>query len=231
MMAHTFVLDGVAVPFTDGETVLAAALRADHWIPHLCHDPELPPAASCRLCVVEIGGRLVPACATAARADLQVQSNTPALQRMRRQLLQLLFAEGNHICPACEKSGHCDLQATAYRVGMTSTEYPEFFPQRSVDASHDDLWLDFNRCILCGLCVRAGAELDGVRVFALAGRGLATHLNINSPSGQLGDSDLQAEARAARICPVGAILPKRRAFAVPIGERRDDQRDWEQIHG
>jgi len=231
MTAERFQLDGAWIEFREGDSVLSAALRAGRWIPHLCHDPELAPVASCRLCLIRIDNRLQPACATPARPDLVVQSEEPELQRMRRQLVQLLFAEGNHVCPACEKSGQCDLQVTAYRLGMLSTEYPEFFPVRPVDASHPAVWIDFNRCILCGLCVRASRQLDGKGVFAFAGRGAKTHLMIASDSGYLADSALEETDRAAAICPVGAILPKHAAFEIPIGQRRDDQRDWEQGDG
>ncbi len=76
----------------------------------------------------------------------------------RKTLLQMLFVEGNHFCPSCEKSGNCLLQATAYEMGMEGPHFEEFYPDRAVDASHPDLLLDFNRCILCGLCVRASHD-------------------------------------------------------------------------
>jgi [NiFe] hydrogenase diaphorase moiety small subunit len=105
---------------------------------------------------------------------------------------------------------------------MTSPHFEEFFPDRLVDASHPDVWLDLNRCILCKLCVRASHEVDGKDVFAIAGYGIGAHVIVNSPSGRLGDSALTGDDFATRVCPVGAILPKRRGFAVPIGSRRHD---------
>ena len=84
--------------------------------------------------------------------------------------------------------------------------------------------LDFNRCILCELCVRASHEVDHKDVFAIGGHGIATHLLVNSESGRLGDTDIALGDRAAAICPVGVILPKRRGFALPIGRRRYDLR-------
>jgi [NiFe] hydrogenase diaphorase moiety small subunit len=134
----------------------------------------------------------------------------------------MLFVEGNHFCPSCEKSGNCLLQATAYQMGMEGPHFEEFYPSRPVDASHPDILIDFNRCILCELCVRASADVDGKRVFAIGGRGIGTHLLVNSVSGRLADTDMAPDDRAASVCPVGAILPKRRGFAVPIGERRYD---------
>lgn len=218
----TFALDGEDVEFAPGETILAAATRTGHYIPHLCWKPGFSPHGSCRLCTVKVGGRTCAACTTAASPEQDVQSHTEELNAQRKTLLQMLFVEGNHFCPSCEKSGNCVLQATAYEVGMQGPHFEELYPQRALDASHPDVLLDLNRCILCGLCVRASASVDGKNVFAIDGHGIGTRLIVNSPSGQLGDSALAATDCAAQICPVGAILPKRRGFATPIGQRRYD---------
>lgn len=224
-MTHsdTFLLDGVAVPFTAGQTILQAAQAAGHYIPHLCWHPDYAPHGSCRLCTVKIAGRFTPACATAASAGLLVDNRTPELDEMRRTLLQLLFVEGNHFCPSCEKSGQCLLQATAYELGMTSPHFDHFYPSRPVDASHPDVLLDFNRCILCSLCEQASAR-DGKFVFIMGGRGMrGRKVIINSASGRLADTDFSVNDRAASICPVGVILKKRVGFAIPIGQRRFDR--------
>jgi [NiFe] hydrogenase diaphorase moiety small subunit len=91
----------------------------------------------------------------------------------------------------------------------------------SSDVCSSDL-LDFNRCILCELCIRASAEVDKKNVFALSGRGLKKHLIVNAESGRLADTDFAATDKAAEVCPVGVILRKRRGFAVPIGKRTYD---------
>lgn len=217
-----FMLDGWAVPFEPGDSVLRAATRAGHYIPHLCWHPEFVAQGSCRLCLVQVSGRSDAACTLPAAAGLDVRSNTAELNAQRKMLLQLLFVEGNHFCPSCEKSGHCRLQATAYELGMEGPHFEEFYPDRPVDASHADILLDFNRCILCGLCVRASRDVDGKNVFALGGRGIGTHLLVNSASGRLADTSIALSDRAASVCPVGVILPKRKGFAVPIGQRRFD---------
>jgi [NiFe] hydrogenase diaphorase moiety small subunit len=219
-----FTLDGEDVPFQAGETVLQAATRAGRYIPHLCWHPDFAPHGSCRVCTVKAGGRLAAACTTRAAPELEVESDTEELNAQRKTLLQMLFVEGNHFCPSCEKSGHCLLQATAYQMGMEGPHFEEFYPNRPVDASHPDILLDFNRCILCELCVRASRDVDGKNVFAIAGHGIRTHLIVNSASGRLADTDMALADRAASVCPVGVILPKRQGFAVPIGERRFDIR-------
>jgi [NiFe] hydrogenase diaphorase moiety small subunit len=221
-MNRVFVLDGQPVPFDEGETLMQAAQRAGRAIPHLCWHAELGASGACRLCMVEVDGRSMAACTSPATDGAHVACDTPALQDRRRHLLQMLFVEGNHFCPSCEKSGACGLQTAAYDAGMTGPQWEEFFPARPVDASHPDLWLDLNRCILCGLCVRASERLDGKQVFAIGGHGIGAQLLVHSPSGRLGDSALSADDRAAHICPVGAILPKRAGFRVPIGERPVD---------
>jgi hypothetical protein len=146
-----------------GDTVLQAATRAGRYIPHLCWHPDFAPHGSCRLCVVKAGRRTVAGLHHPGRARaMDVQSHTPELTAQRKTLLQMLFVEGNHFCPSCEKSGHCLLQATAYAAGMEGPHFEEFYPDRPVDASHPDLLLDFNRCILCGCaCAPAANRRQG----------------------------------------------------------------------
>jgi len=218
----TFRLDGKDIPFEDGETVMDAALRAGEYIPHLCHNPDFPPHGSCRICVVDVNGQHLCACTLPASEDMDVDNSSGAIVDKRRTLLQMLFVEGNHTCPACEKSGACQLQAVAYYTRMLSPHFTHFFPKRSIDASHPDIVFYFNRCILCGLCVRASRDVDEKNVFAISGRGLNSKLVFNSPSGKLGDSDLLATDMAASVCPVGAILPKHLGYETPIGERLYD---------
>ena len=218
----TFVLDGAEVPFEPGQSLLQAALAAGHYIPHLCYHPDFEPHGSCKLCTATTAGHTVTSCTCRAQAGMEVQSNTEELGALRRTLVQMLFAEGNHFCPSCEKSGNCRLQATGYDLGVMTAGFRHLFPDRPVDASHPELLLDFNRCILCELCVRASAEIDRKNVFALSGRGITKHLIVNSESGRLGDTDMKTTDKAMSVCPVGVILKKRVGFAVPIGRRKYD---------
>ena len=219
----TFLLDGEEVPFEEGQTVIQAALAAGHYIPHLCYHPEFKPHGSCKVCTVEVNGRTMAACTTPARTGLEVANQTENLNRERQTLVQMLFVEGNHFCPSCEKSGNCLLQAVAYDLEIMSAELDHLFPNRPVDASHPDILLDFNRCILCELCVRASRETDGKNVFALSGRGITKHLIVNAESRRLADTDIALTDKAMDVCPVGVILRKGVGFRVPIGERRFDE--------
>jgi len=219
---QTFLLDGKEIPFQEGDSIMDAALRAGAYIPHLCHNPEFTPHGSCRVCVVDIDGRNVSACTQPAAAGLNVDNSSTAITDQRRALLQMLFVEGNHVCPGCEKSGACQLQAVAYYTNMLAPHFTHFFPRRELDASHPEIAIDFNRCILCELCVRASHDVDGKDVFAINGRGIGSRLVINSPSGKLGDSTFSATDKAAHVCPVGAILPKDKGYDQPIGNRLYD---------
>ncbi len=222
IIPNMITIDGYEIPFADGQTVMDAALAAGIYIPHLCHHPGLTPHGSCMLCTVDINNRSVSACTTPAVAGQQINNNTPALNEVRKNITQMLFIEGNHLCPSCEKTGNCTLQAMAYHLGMLDGHFPQFFPRREVDASHPTVMLDRDRCILCELCVRASREVDGKNVFAIAGRGITAHLIVNSRSGKLADSDLDTGDLAAHICPVGAILIKEHGYEVPIGRRTFD---------
>jgi len=220
---HTLTIDGQEVSFTEGQTIIDAAMAAGIYIPHLCHHPEFKPHGSCRVCTVNVNGRNTTACNTKAMPNQVVLNNTRELQADRRAIVQMLFVEGNHICPGCEKTGNCQLQAVAYYVNMLAPRFQHIYPVRQVDASHADFSIDFNRCILCELCVRASRDMDKKNVFGLNGRGLKTHLIVNAPSGKLGDTDFDGQDKAAQVCPVGAILPKRQAYLTPIGDRYYDR--------
>jgi [NiFe] hydrogenase diaphorase moiety small subunit len=219
----TFQLDGKTIAFNEGDTIMDAALRAGEYIPHLCHNPEFAPTGSCRLCIVKVNGRNLSACTLPASESCNIENNTDELMAQRRSLLQMLFVEGNHVCPGCEKSGACQLQAVAYYCNMLSPQFTHFFPKRELDASHPDYVIDFNRCILCELCVRASRDIDDKNIFSISGRGIERHLTVNSASGKLGDTDFDKNDKAAHVCPTGAILNREHGFNQPIGERLYDK--------
>jgi [NiFe] hydrogenase diaphorase moiety small subunit len=218
-MSNTLNIDGRNIPFEDGQTIMAAATAAGIYIPHLCHKPGYSPHGSCKLCTVNVNGRNCSACTFPAAQGQTVLNNRQDLLEDRQRITQMLFVEGNHFCPSCEKSGNCQLQAVAYHLHMLDNHFPLFYPQREVDASHADILLDHNRCIFCTLCVRASQEKDGKNVFAISGRGIHKHLIVNSPSGQLKDSDIDIADQAVHVCPTGAILIKRTGYQIPIGQR------------
>jgi [NiFe] hydrogenase diaphorase moiety small subunit len=216
-----FRIDGQEITAKPGQSIIEAADEHDVYIPRLCYHPKVPCHASCRACAVKVNGRVQPACSFPASDGAEVEFDTDEMKDLRRSIVEMLFIEGNHFCPSCEKSGDCELQAVAYRMEIESPRYPFQFPHRDVDASHPDILIDHDRCILCSRCVDASRILDGKNVFEFVQRGIHKKLAVNSDAG-LGGTNMELTDEAVHICPVGAILPKRVGFKVPIGERHYD---------
>ena len=191
------------------------------YIPSLCHIRDVKPAGACRLCNVKIAGRLMTACTTPVEQGMEVENDIPEVQDLRLAIIEMLFVEGNHFCPACEKSGNCELQALAYRYQMMIPRFPYVFPVKEIDASTPKLIIDHNRCILCKRCIRAFKDENGKNIFAFKRRGHKLQINIDKKlSANLSDEMAQ---KAMDICPVGAIIRKDKGFNEPIGTRKYDK--------
>jgi len=216
----TFKIDGVDVKGCPGQTIMEAADKAGVYIPRLCYMKDLTPHGSCRVCTVKVDGRAQAACTQPIAEGVEVENNTDELNEKRRNISDMFFVEGNHFCMFCEKSGNCELQAVAYRLGICAPKYPFQFPDRSLDATHPDIFIDRNRCILCGRCVNASRDVDGKSVFEFVGRGANKKIAVNSDT--LAGTNMSVTDKAANVCPVGAIIKKRVGFAVPIGKRLYD---------
>lgn len=213
MSEITLTVNGRLIKGKSGDTVLAVCRANGIDIPTLCHLEGTDDVGACRLCVVEIQGerRPVPACTYPAREGLVVQTHTPQLEKYRRQILELLFAERNHFCMFCEQSGDCELQALAYRYQMDNVRFEGLFPKMPVDALSKYLAIDHNRCILCGRCVRACRQISGVRTLDFSGRGFQTMVtaDIDQP---LGESSCTLCGACLQSCPTGAIMNKASMF-------------------
>ena len=217
----TITIDGVDVEADAGQTIIEAADAAGIYIPRLCHKPGLQPFGSCRVCTVTANGRPCSACTQPVAPGMLVQNDTEMLQDYRKTLVEMMFVEGNHFCMICEKSGNCELQGMAYRLGITVPRFPFLFPEREVDASHPDLLIDHNRCILCARCVRTSRDVDGKQVFDFVERGPRKRVAVRTGT-RLADSEADVTDEAVNACPVGALLRKRVGYAVPVGERLYD---------
>ena len=217
-----FTIDGRECKGRPGQTIIEAAKANGVYIPALCNYEGLEPAGSCRVCTVRVGGRFMAACTHPVTEGMAVENTAPDLQDMRVFIIEMLFVEGNHMCPTSEKSGNCELQALAYRFGMMAPRYPYQEPNREIDGSASKIIMEHNRCVQCQRCVRAIRTKDGRKVFAVQDRSGRTKIGLD-PELALKLSDETAK-KAMDICPVGAILKKGVGFAVPVGKRKFDKK-------
>ena len=217
----SITVDGNQIPAKPDQTIIDAADDAGIYIPRLCHKPGLESYGSCRVCTVQANGRPCSACTTPVSDGMVVQNDTDTLNEYRRMIVDMLFVEGNHFCMFCEKSGNCELQAVAYRLGITAPRYEFTWPRREVDASHPDVMIDHNRCILCARCVRTSHDVDGKHVFGFVNRGAEKRIAVNS-SARLADTNVDVTDQALDACPVGALLRKRVGYQTPVGQRLYD---------
>lgn len=215
-----FTIDGKKCSANEGSFLVDAARENNIFIPTLCNWEGLKPKGSCRLCSVQVNGKLMTSCTTRIFEGMEVVNDSTSNNDLRKSIIEMLFVEGNHICPACEKSGQCELQALAYRYKMDVPRFPYMFPKRAIDASHPKILKDHNRCILCKRCVRGIKDENGKSIFTFLNRGYKTKIYVDP---ELADNLTDELAdQAVEICPVGAIMRKEKGFKTPLGERKYD---------
>ena len=209
MGVKTLQIDGQEVSARSGQTILEVAQENEIYIPPLCHMEGLSDVGACRLCLVEIKGtgKLQAACVTAVFEGMDVSTNSERLQKHRRTILELLFAERNHVCSVCVANGHCELQALGQEQGLTHVRLPYRNPELTVDASLDRFTVDHNRCILCTRCVRVCAEIEGAHVWDVANRGIDS-IVITDLHDNWGSSSCTRCGKCVQVCPTGALFDK-----------------------
>ncbi|MGQ9800406.1 MAG: 2Fe-2S iron-sulfur cluster-binding protein [Candidatus Saccharicenans sp.] len=216
-----FTIDGKECQAEPGQTIYEAAVANGVYIPVLCHFEGLKPVGSCRVCSVRVNGRWMASCTQPVAPGMVIENNVPEVEEYRKAIIEMLFVEGNHFCPSCEKSGNCELQALAYRYQIMVPQFPYLFPKKDLEAFPRFL-LEHNRCIQCQRCIRAVQTRDGKKIFALKNRSGRVRINVDK---KLAARLTEKEAhKAMEICPVGAILKKEVGFRIPIGERKFDHR-------
>ena len=214
-------IDGKAYLVPEGKNLVDAAKEQGIYIPTLCHFHDVnPPLGTCRICTVNINGRPSNACTTTVFDGMDIEVNTGELRDTRKAIIEMLYAEGNHFCPSCEKTGNCDMQKLAYDMGITNTRFPHVFTNKIVDFNPKRMIMESNRCILCKRCVVAIQTKEGKDVFSFVQRGVKTRVQIDY---EQEEKLSEAEAiRAMNLCPVGAILVKGMIYEQPFGERKYD---------
>lgn len=211
----TFRIDDRDVSAREDETILTVAAQNGIAIPTLCHLEGLSERGACRLCIVEVKGspKLMPACVTLPRQDMEVITNSDRVMDYRRKILELLFAERNHVCSVCVSNGHCDLQALSVELGMTHVHYEYLYPRHAIDASHPRFTIDHNRCVLCLRCVRVCDQVEGAHTWDIMGRGITARVitDLNQPWGT--SETCTGCGKCVQVCPTGALSEKGKSVA------------------
>lgn len=215
-------IDGKDIPAKEGQYIVEAAKAAGVYIPTLCNMEGLKPKGCCRVCSVMIDGRPQTACSLQVKEGMKIENDTAEINEMRKAIVEVLFAEGNHFCPSCERSGNCDLQALGYRFNMLVPRFEYAFPQRSIDASHPKIMIDHNRCIFCKRCIRSLKDSTGKSFFAFKKRGAKVQINVDPTMAHRMNDEFATQAMG--VCPVGAIIKKGKGFDEPIGSRKYDMK-------
>ena len=217
----TFRIDDRDLSAREDETILTVAREQGIVIPSLCYLEGLSVWGACRLCVVEIEGssRLVSACSTRVAQGMQVFSNTERLQRYRRMIVELLFAERNHVCAVCVSNGHCELQTLAQQCGVDHVRVPYRNSVYEIDSTNDYFRLDHNRCVLCTRCVRVCDEIEGAHTCDVMGRGIDCRVitDLNRPWGE--SATCTGCGKCVQVCPTGALVRQ----GTSVGEMAKDR--------
>lgn len=208
-------MDGRDLSACGDETLLEIARENSIAIPTLCQLDGLSTVGACRLCLVEVKGtsRLLPACVTHVAEGMDVTTNSERLQKYRKNIVELLFAERNHVCAVCVSNGNCELQSMAQTLGIDHIHFPYRYPHLNVDASHERYVIDHNRCILCTRCVRVCAEIEGAHTWDVMGRGIQASVitDLNQPWGT--SDTCTGCGKCVHVCPTGALFEKGRSVA------------------
>ena len=212
-------IDGQKVSFDNEKNILQVIRKVGIDLPTFCYHSELSIYGACRMCVVQDKkGKTFASCSELPKDGMEIQTNTPSLQKHRRMILELILSNHDRDCTICEKNGKCKLQELAARFGIKKLRFEPKQNTHTIDESSPSIIRNPNKCILCGDCVRMCEEVQGVGVLGFAFRGTKIEVTpaFNKP---LSHVDCTGCGQCAAVCPTGALLIK-----------NDVQKVWNAIH-
>ena len=204
-------IDGVIVTVPAGTSVMRAASEAGLAVPKLCATDSLQPFGSCRLCLVEIDGKKgTPAsCTTPVEPGMVVHTQTPRVERLRRNVMELYISDHPLDCLTCPANGDCELQDMAGVVGLREVRYG-FAGENHLDAPTDSSnpYFDFDesKCIACSRCVRACDEIQGTLALTIVGRGFDSKVSAGGTNFM--DSECVSCGACVQACPTATLSEK-----------------------
>ena len=206
----SLTIDGKAVEVPEGATIWEAAREIGIDIPVLCHSPRMEPVGVCRMCVVEIGERVLAAsCVRKCEEGMTVQSASPELEKHRRMLTSLLLSDQPERSAREESTGDDELLALARGYGISELPFPDggAGAPRGEDRSSPVIAVDHQACILCDRCIRACDDLQHNDVIGRTGKGYGARIafDLNNPMGR---STCVACGECMASCPTGALTNK-----------------------
>lgn len=218
MKTVSITIDGHVLTVDSGDSILKAALKADLYIPHLCHHPDLPDINACGLCVVEIEGveQIQLACVTPVEANMIIHTKTEKLNKMRRLSMELMLA--NHVddCTTCPKYLKCELQSLIQYLGVSTARLKRTLDTVPVNTANPLFVRDLNRCVSCGRCVRACRDLRGVDVLDFE-RNEDDRIMVDVRKHHLmTEENCRFCGACVEVCPTGALQDKEGVFAADL---------------
>ena len=201
----TITINGKKVEFTNEKNVLTIIRKAGFEVPTLCYQPELSIFGACRLCMVEDDrGRCFASCSEEPRDGMVIYTHTERLRKNRKLIVELLLAAHCRDCTTCDKHGKCKLQKLAYQLGINNVRFENHREVQPVDFSSPAIVRDPNKCILCGCCVRACSELQGVGVLDFAHRGTDA-IVTTAFDRKMAMTNCVSCGQCRVVCPTGAL--------------------------
>jgi formate dehydrogenase major subunit len=205
-------IDGLPTTVKAGSSILRAARESGVDIPKLCATDSLQPFGSCRMCLVEVEGRKgYPAsCTTPVEAGMKIRTQTDALAKLRRNVMELYISDHPLDCLTCSANGDCELQDMAGAVGLRDVRYG-FEGANHLDAPTDTsnpyFQFDASKCIVCSRCVRACDEVQGTFALTIQGRGFGSKVSAGISEDFL-DSECVSCGACVQACPTATLMEK-----------------------